>query len=207
MAFFDDRNLFVIDPLEAEEDACDGHILVAGNSYGELTAVHVTGQAQLTEEIVMRCCSTAMERIKKLTTELKTALAEDKAQREGNSKQGYSFSYLIRQNAFVLSERYKPGAVEVVDDEVIVEKDIPEVVEAQRTKVYRFGSKRVYGIGEGGPSQWDIDDMAVGEEEEEEEKEDDVQVLETQSPPKKKAAKAARKDESSDEEVTELMLE
>lgn len=195
----------MFDPLEEEEEAADGYILIAGNSYREITSVHVSGQAIMKSEIVMKCCSNALERIKNQTTDLKAELAADKARRESAGADaahiGFSYSQLIKEKTFALTERYKPGKVKVVEgDEIIVERDIPMAIECEGTKVYRFGtaSDLVEGVGEGGPNQWDVQDI-------EDDDVEDADMPEPLSPVRRIPTK--RVDSSDDEEITELTLE
>ena len=163
ICLFSAKEKFIIDPLDAEEEASDGYVAIAGNSYREITTVHVSSKALLNQDKIMKCCQTAVERIKCLTTLLKSKLHEDKLARE--SKQEMSFASQLRKGSLALSARYvyqqETKDIDLIDYDVETDMVTEEV---QETKAYRFSSN-VSGIGEGGRRKWDI------------EEDDDCQIL------------------------------
>lgn len=127
-------------------------MVTAGNSYRELTTIHVTGKSLLDKENILRCCGLAIERIIKLTEDLKMRLADDKAKREDKSTELGFAAHLRGGTSLILAKRNH------ID---ITARDDEEMPEAESfdsyagTRAYRFNNTETSGVGEGGPSTWD----------------------------------------------------
>uniref|UniRef100_T1KHG2 Exosome complex component RRP45 n=2 Tax=Tetranychus urticae TaxID=32264 RepID=T1KHG2_TETUR len=154
---FFDNSKFVCDPTQAEEQVCDGYLIVGSNIYREITTIHISGKSAITKDVVLNCCQLAIERSKFLTNFVKLVVEQDLKKR---STEGAEIGYapLIRESSSVLCS-YKKEEIELQevqenydDDDVIIDLEV-----AQNTKMYRYASDTV-GIGEGRGQNWDFID-------------------------------------------------
>ncbi|KAI1301283.1 Exosome complex component RRP45 [Halotydeus destructor] len=158
--FFNSNAHFVVDPLEIEEAVCEGTMVVAGNSYREITTVHVTGNATINTDSIMVCCSRAIDRIKDMSDEVKNILAEDKKSRENNLPTGFANN---ARSLSSLTERAVKRKEFTIEQDKVEEKIEESFDFAGKSKVYRFNNPELAGVGEGGSSTWDF--IELGEEE------------------------------------------
>ena len=160
--FFSGTKHVVVDPIEVEEEICDGYIIVGGNAHRELTAIHVSAESKIDKDVVLKCCHRSLERTKRLTEVLKRALEEDKKSREDNDTSKFGFGqYLRNHGPALLGCTQTVEKVEYEEDEELEEQMEVEVVE--NTKAFRFmeHQQQPYdseNIGQGGHSQWDFEE-------------------------------------------------
>lgn len=166
-------NNLVVDPLESEENVCEGYIVVGANAHREVTALHISGRSTISSGTILKCCNRAIERTNRLTEYVKTALESDKEMRANpeTAKQIGFTHYLISSGAALLGSA---RLIEDLDPEDEEEEQMEEDEVAENTKAYRFAPENMIDpeeedrpIGTGGPSAWGFD----------EEDDDDVQIV------------------------------
>jgi exosome complex component RRP45 len=129
---------FVVDPLESEESACEGYIVVGANAYRELTTVHISGKSSTSRDSILKCCNRAIERTKRLTDYLKKAIEADKKKRSDPELQHETgFTHHLKFAGAALLGSYQQ--IENIEpDEEEDEKTEEVIEEAENTKAYRF---------------------------------------------------------------------
>ncbi len=66
-----------MDPLEDEESAQDGKLMIAANTFAEVCGFYQSGIIPANSSALRNCCQLAIRRSKSVVETLKTALAED----------------------------------------------------------------------------------------------------------------------------------
>lgn len=139
----------VVDPLEAEESACEGYIVVGSNSHRELTAVHISGKSTASSDSILKCCNRAIERTKRLTEYVKKAIEADKQKRSDPELMSQvGFAHHLQNNGPALVGSYHQ--IENLNPEDDEEEKLEEGEIVENTKAYRFAP----------PIEVDMDDEA-----------------------------------------------
>lgn len=129
----------VVDPLESEESACEGYIVVGANSYRELTTVHISGKSSTSRDSILKCCNRAIERTKRLTDYLKKAIEADKKKRSDPQLQHeIGFTHHLKFGGVALLGSYQQ--IENLDPDEDEEEKEEETEVAENTKAYRFAA-------------------------------------------------------------------
>lgn len=146
---------FVCDPVQAEEQVCEGYLIVGANVYREITTIHISGKSAITKDVVIKCCQLAIDRSKYLTIFIKNAVEKDLLKR---SIEGSTIGYvpLIKENSSVLC-CYKKEEIRLneVDENYQEEDDVINIDYAQNTKMYRYASD-TFGLGGGEGTNWEF---------------------------------------------------
>lgn len=158
-----------MDPLELEEQVCDGYVIIGSNSYNEITTIHVSGKAEVEKEKILTCCAASVRRSQYLAEMIKSELQADAERRKSGKLSEIGFAPLVKaKDPALCSSKVHLSEVKVDDieeDEEIVQEEI------EYDTTFQFGKRRKDRVvGEGGPSQWEyLKDAEFDEDEDEEE--------------------------------------
>lgn len=168
----------VCDPADYEETIADGEIVIGANSYSEIVTIHCNGKSKADYKTINYCSLIAVERAKKLTEIVKKAFESDKQSRMNKQEVGFAKAIELGElNSFKNAHLAELNVekLNVVEDreEVMIIDDRPTV------NIYQYG-RGLAGIGEGGPSTWQFEQIESDEDVVDEE--EDLVEIQTNKP-------------------------
>ncbi|KAK3596522.1 hypothetical protein CHS0354_021026 [Potamilus streckersoni] len=162
-AFFEQGKYLVVDPTDLEEKVMDGKMVIGMNKHREICTLQITGDIQLEKDQVLRCSNIAVVKVTEMTELIHKALDNDRQVRASGGKFGFAESISIEK---VTSNQMKGSEINMEDAEeqasalVLSDQDSEtpsDTIEDEETVVHVL-NKGVGSIGQGGASQWTIDE-------------------------------------------------
>lgn len=149
-SFFGKGDFLLCDPGYKEEAVMDGHMVVAMNKHRELCCMHLGGGVALLPEQILRCTHIASVKVAEITEKIDSALLRDERVRKGET-------VAMETDDIDLITKSQAEAVDVCDVEgpILMKNDWQPSSDESRVVVVGHGTAV---IGQGGMSQWEVDD-------------------------------------------------
>ncbi|XP_062519156.1 exosome complex component RRP45-like [Corticium candelabrum] len=156
-AFFDNGAYLLCDPGYKEEAVMDGHVVVAMNKHRELCCMQLGGGVALLPDQILRCTSIASVKVREIMDVMEAALLRDERVRRGET-----VCMETDDVELITKSKIDPVSIDTVDESVVVRPGVITDNGCDEKRVIVLGNGTA-AIGQGGESQWDIEDDGDGD--------------------------------------------